>query len=92
MKLSEVHDLRRLVRVRCNYCRRTRYYEPGDMQILLGNVEVDSLIGRLMCEDCSHRDATEVQAVEPTATERMTIRVRRLVRVDIIRRPVWKEN
>ncbi|WP_156421285.1 hypothetical protein [Aureimonas sp. AU40] len=92
MKLSQTHDLGMLIRVRCNYCRRTRHYQPHDMIMLLGNVEVDSLMGNLRCEECGLRDATEVAGVHVSAGERQSLNVRTLVRINVIRRPVWREN
>ncbi len=92
LTLKQTHDLGMLIRVRCNMCRRTRHYHPGDMAMLLGNVEVDSMMGRLKCEGCGLKDATEVYAVDPPASERQGIRVRTLTAIKIVRRPVWRED
>ncbi|WP_153003641.1 hypothetical protein [Aureimonas ureilytica] len=81
-----------LIRVRCNMCRRTRHYHSADMMMLLGNIEVDSMMGRLKCEGCGFKDATEVYAVDPPASERQSLRVRTLTAIKIIRRPVWRED
>lgn len=90
LKLSELAPLDRLVRLRCNYCRSGhRYYRPENLMTLLGDVEVDRLRGNLTCETCNRRDYIEIEAPILTAGERQGLVIRRLVKVRVIRRPVW---
>lgn len=91
--LSELAALDRLVRLRCNYCRTgPRHYHPDDLVTLLGDIETDRLRGNLTCETCGRRDYVEIEAPILTALERQGLVIRRLVKVRIIRRPIWRDE
>lgn len=93
LTLSRCQELGQLIEVRCNYCRSgPRLYHPADLRVLVGNVEVDALRGRMKCEGCERRDWTEVKAVWLEAVQKKDALVRRLVRVQILRRPEWREE
>ncbi len=80
LTLKQTHDLGMLIRGPLQHVSANRHYHPADMVMLLGNIEVDSMMGRLKCEDCGLKDATEVSAIHPPASERQSIRVRTLTR------------
>lgn len=61
-QLSNLNDGRQLVRVRCAYCNRAHHYFPSDLIEIFGEVDVDSLIGRMKCEAGDH-GFTNVEAV-----------------------------
>ncbi len=89
--LSDAQRLGLVIHVSCAYCRTTRYYDPADMRMLLGNVEVDKLRARLKCEDCGKRDYVEVIGRDLPAFEKNGKTMRKLSSIQIIRRPVWKD-
>lgn len=82
---------RDLVRVKCNYCKRSVVYRPEDLIQIFGDVDVDSLMGRMKCEGGDH-GYLDVRAFPPTGNEAVGLKIRQLVRIDIKRVPVWREN
>lgn len=80
----------RLVRCRCNYCKRADYYFPEDLIQVFGDVDVDSLMDRMHCEKCKSR--LDVLAVHPSGQELVGLRIRRLVYIKVHRVPVWRDN
>lgn len=82
---------RQLVRVRCAYCKRTHNYFPDDLIQIFGDVDVDSLMDRMGCENGRH-GRLEVTAFAPTGQESVGLRIRRLVAIKIKRIPEWRED
>ena len=89
--LSNLNDSRRLVRVSCAFCRRAHDYFPSDLIQIFGDVDVDSLIGRMKCEGGDH-GAMRVEAIYPSGKEAVGIKIRRLVSIHIRRGPEWREE
>lgn len=91
--LSECQETGLLVRVRCNFCRKgERLYEPNEVAQLVGDRELHSLSGRLRCEDCGRRDWTDVNRIWRFEAVRQGLSVRRLERIEIVRRPIWRDE
>ena len=82
----------RLVRVRCGYCKRTHNYFPADLIQIFGDVDVDSLMDRMRCENGTDHGRLDVKAFAPTGTEAVGLRIRRLVAIKIRRVPVWRDE
>lgn len=89
--LSNLNDGRRLVRVRCAYCKRTLHYFPGDLIQIFGDVDVDSLAHRMTCEEGDH-GFLQVEAIYPSGKEAVGLKIRRLVSIKVRRIPVWREE
>ncbi len=89
--LHRAQQLGLVIRVTCNFCRQVRYYDPGDMRLLLGDVEIDGLRRRLKCEECGRPDYMEVEGRNMAASEKEGKVLRRLHSIRIVRRPVWKD-
>ncbi|WP_192183280.1 hypothetical protein [Mesorhizobium amorphae] len=90
--LSNLNDTLRLVRVRCRYCKRSHNYFPSDLIQIFGDVDVDSLMDRMKCENGADHGKLEVEAFSPTGREAVNLRIRRLVALKIHRVPVWREE
>jgi hypothetical protein len=90
--LSNLNDGMRLVRVRCRYCKRTHNYFPSDLIQIFGDVDVDSLMDRMKCENDASHGRLDVEAFAPTGREAVGLRIRRLVALKIQRVPVWRED
>ena len=88
LRLSEAHDLGKLMLVTCGHCFSKRYYFPGDLRRLLGNKEIDDI--SIKCEGCGHR--ADVTGVHLAGQERAGLRVRKLVAIKIKEVPVWKDQ
>lgn len=89
--LSNLNDSRQLVRVRCAYCKRAHNYFPSDLIQIFGDVDVDSLVGRMKCEAGDH-GFVNVEAFFPSGREAVGLKIRRLVAIKIRRVPVWREE
>lgn len=79
-----------LVRIRCNYHKIQRWYVPDDLRQIFGDIDVDSIMRRMRCDQC--RNFVDVKGEILSATERRTIRVRRLERMRYVARPVWRDD
>ncbi|RWK12555.1 MAG: hypothetical protein EOR39_02855 [Mesorhizobium sp.] len=90
--LSKLNDTMRLVRVRCRCCKRQHNYNPSDLIQIFGDVDVDSLVSRMKCENGADHGMLDVEAFAPTGREAVGLRIRRLVAIKINRVPVWKED
>lgn len=89
--LSALNDSLRLVRVKCRSCKRSHNYRPDDLIQIFGDVDVDSLMQRMKCENGDH-GWLEVEAFSPSGKEAVGLRIRRLVAIRIQRVPVWRED
>jgi hypothetical protein len=78
-----------LVRVSC--CG-VRHYRVDEVAKVLGNIRVVDLGRHMSCEKCGGREYLSWTLSYPSASERASIRVRRLVRIDTIKRPVWRDE
>lgn len=91
--LSKLNDGLRLVRVRCPYCKRTHNYFAHDLIQIFGDVDIDSLMHRMKCERCKVESGTlDVSTFVPSGKEAVGLKIRRLVRIEFKRVPVWKEE
>ena len=82
----------RLVRIRCRYCRREHHYEIRDLRVVLGNIEVDDVAYAMKCSGCGKDRTLDLELLSISAEERQKMTVRRLVRVQYLRRPVWRDE
>lgn len=89
--LSALNQQRSLVRVTCRYCKRSHNYYPDDLIQIFGDVDVDSLMGRMRCEAGDH-GPLDVKGFIPTGSDAVGLRIRRLVALKIRRVPVWREE
>lgn len=89
--LSSLNDGMRLVRVACRYCKKVHNYRPDDLIQIFGDVDVDSLMHRMKCENGDH-GTLDVNAFSPSGREAVGLRIRRLVALKIHRVPVWRED
>lgn len=91
-RLSQANQQMSLVRVRCTYCKRTHVYRPLDLIRIFGDVDVDSLMGRMRCENGRDHGMLDVKTFNPTGAEAVGLRVRRLVALKMVELPVWREE
>lgn len=89
--LSAMTDGLDLLRVRCATCKLTHVYYPADPIQILGDVDVDSLMGRMSCKACGMK-RMDVRVFLPSGPERVGLRIRKLVSIRIERIPVWRED
>lgn len=92
--LSEALHHARYARIRCRFCKLTRYFLLADLKVAYGNIEVDDVVYQQQwrCTGCRKSDALELRLEDPPSTPGKGVVVRHLVRVDYVRRPVWRDE
>lgn len=90
--LSALNDTMRLVRVRCRYCKRLHNYNPSDLIMIFGDVDVDSLADRMKCENGGDHGRLEVEAFVPSGREAVGLQIRQLIGFKVQRIPIWRER
>ncbi len=92
--LSDAMKHSELAQIRCRYCKTERYYLLKDLRTLFGNIECDDVIYQQTwrCAKCDKQHTLDLDLVSKSAADRQNITVRRLVRIDYIRRPVWRDE
>lgn len=91
--LSNLIAYQAMVRVECRYCKRRHNYYPEDLIRIFGDVDVDSLMDRMTCENGgADHGRLDVRSFSPTGSEAVGMRIRRLARIEFRRVPVWKEE
>ncbi|WP_292643949.1 hypothetical protein [Mesorhizobium sp.] len=93
--LSSAVQNGQLVWVDCGYCHDRygrRYYDPRDLMQLFGDVDVNHLGRAMKCERCGRKDNIECDVIVPVAAERARITVRRLAKIEVRIRPVWRDG
>lgn len=90
--LSALVESRMLIRVSCAYCKRTHVYRPEDLIYIFGDMDTDSLIGLITCEGGSSHGRMDVKGFMPSGSEAVGLKIRRLVRLEIRRVPIWREG
>lgn len=55
-KLSNAHDAGQLVRIQCGLCNVKRWYQPGDLKEIFGDIEAELVGNKMSCERCGKND------------------------------------
>ena len=92
--LADAEKNARLARIRCYYCKTERHFLLRDLRTLFGNIEVDDVTYRQKwrCTGCGSLGTLEIDLQEPPAGKRQEMIVRRLVGIQIIRKPIWRDE
>lgn len=90
--LSNADRNRSIIRVRCAYCKRTAYYNPVDLILIFGDVEVDDLMRRMKCESGKEHGMLAVDCISPCGEDAIRIKLRRLDSIRLKRIPIWRED
>lgn len=92
--LGDAEKNAQFARIRCCYCKTVRYYFLRDLRRLFGDIECDDVIyrQRWRCTKCGHTDTLEFDIEEPPAGKRQDMVIRRLTKIEIIRKPIWRDE
>ncbi|MBO6539869.1 MAG: hypothetical protein JJ969_10755 [Rhizobiaceae bacterium] len=90
--LSDVHRLGHLLRISCRYCKTLRHFTPDDLRRVFGDIEVDDVIYQMRCSECRKTHTLDVEMVSPSAAERQRITLRRVDKIDYVRRVTWRDE
>ncbi len=84
----------RYARLRCRYCKMEKYFLIEELIIAFGNIECDDVTysSKWRCSSCKGLHTIELKIEDPPAAKMQEIRVRRISRIEYIRRVIWKED
>lgn len=89
--LADVHRLGHLLCISCRYCKTKRYFMPDDLRKVLGNIEVDDVVYQMRCAHCRKTHTLDIQIVSPSAEDRQRMTIRRIDKIDYVRRVTWRD-
>lgn len=78
------------IKIRCANCRITHRYFPQDLLQICGDVNLDEVVRRFRCEKCKRKEL-EITLHSAAASEKPGLRIRKLMQIKTLRRPVWKD-
>ncbi len=90
--LADAEKNNRYAAISCPYCKRKRYYLISELRTAFGNIECDDVVyqGRWKCTGCDGHQTMKITLGDPPPGE--TVIVRRLDRVEYVRRPIWRDE
>ena len=90
--LRDAADTGQLLEVTCQFCRRTYRFFPHDLLKLTANVSLDRLASRFHCLRCDRSDYMVLKVVQLWGSEYGKLTVRRLVRINTVKKPIWEDG
>lgn len=91
-RLSDASRNQTIARVRCAYCKRTVHYNPVDLIVIFGDIEVDDLMDKMKCEGGKDHGRLDVRCISPSGADAVGLKLRRLVSIQLKRVPIWRED
>lgn len=82
----------RLARIRCRYCKLTRFYRLEELRTVFGDIECDDVPYQMRCSNCRGDRTLDFSLENPSAEEMQRITVRRVERIYYFRRVIWKDE
>jgi len=89
--LSSFIDRTYFIKIDCQLCRVKRLYLPADLIPLCGDITVERIPKKFRCERCDTKQYLRADLVSPSAAEMVGLRVRKLMEIKHIRKPIWKD-
>lgn len=90
--LTRAEETGQIVKIDCMYCRITHRYRCRDLLQLCGDVAIDEIACHFRCEKCNHKDYLRAIFELPWGSDIGKLRIRKLVRIKTVRKPVWKDD
>lgn len=89
--LSQAEKHARYAAIWCRYCKKRRYFLLSELRQAFGDIDCDSVVdhNNWRCTKCDGNGRIDIKIEDPPASGAT---VRRLVRIKMIRRPVWKDE
>jgi hypothetical protein len=79
------------IKIDCAHCRVKHLYDPADLIKLCGDIQVRRIARQFRCQLCKRKDYLSSELLSPTASELAGMKVRKLIEIKLIRRPVWQD-
>lgn len=91
-KISDAMRYDELARIKCRRCKTERFYAFKDLLVLFGDIEVDDVvyIQRWRCQ-CGETEM-EIAPARLSGPERQATKVRRINRIEYVRKVTWQEE
>jgi hypothetical protein len=89
--MSKSAEIGQLITITCTWCRISHRYEPCDLLQLLGDVPFLNIEINFRCSECGKQEYLKAALDMPSANARVGMKVRRLVEIRTIRKPIWKD-
>lgn len=80
-------------KLRCRYCKIERWYLVEELIVAFGNIECDDVpyARNWRCMKCDQVGMIDMDVHNPSAEALQSIRLRRIDRVEYVRRVIWKD-
>lgn len=90
--LSHAEQHARYAAIWCRYCKQKRYFLLSELRTAFGNIECDDVVyqNRWRCTGCDGKSLLDIKIEDPPVSGGFTIR--RLARVEYVRRPIWRDE
>lgn len=79
------------IRIKCTWCKIDHLYRPADLVPLCGDITVYEIAGKFRCERCDKKSYMEAELYSPMAADTVGLKVRKLVEIKLVRKPVWQD-
>lgn len=91
--LSSAMRIHELARIKCRRCKTERFYTLKDLLDLFGDIEVDDVVyvQRWRCTQCRN-DEMVIDLPQLAGPERQAAKVRRIDRIEYVRKVRWREE
>lgn len=90
--LTKAEETGQIVKIECMYCRITRRYRCRDLLKLCGDVPIDEIVPHFRCEVCKRKEYLQAEFELPRGADTGKLQIRKLVRIKMVPRPVWKDD
>jgi hypothetical protein len=90
--LSKAEETGHIVKIDCMFCRIAHRYRCRDLLQLCGDAAIDEIAPHFRCEKCGNKDYLRAIFELPWGHDIGKLRVRKLVKVKMVRKPVWKDD
>ncbi|QPC94731.1 hypothetical protein [Mesorhizobium sp. INR15] len=86
------HNAGQAAKVRCGLCSVTRFYKPAELREVYGNVTIREIGQKMRCMKCDKGEYMDADLLVPLGAEAISIKYRRLVRIEFLRHIVWRDE
>ncbi|MFC3326178.1 hypothetical protein [Mesorhizobium cantuariense] len=86
------HDAGQVALVRCRHCNIKRYFKPGELREVYGNVPIEALRGKMRCQKCRNTEHIDAELLHLVGLEAVQVRYRRLAEIRFVRRVIWRDE
>lgn len=90
--MRKAREAGQIVKITCTWCKITHRYRSDDLLELCGDVPIFDVPSKFRCERCRRKDHLDAALELPSAAEMVDMKIRKLVTIKTIRRPIWEDG